>query len=136
MNREDKYKAIHAIKKLYDESINRDFSVETNSTGEDVFWETNKVGFVVKYDGYTLAFAKSTHKDKDCIRILCAIRTKTKIEEDGEKVSIRVEKKVKIIEYTMEFISIVEDALTYVDECKIYEIRDFVYIDMIKLLNK
>jgi len=134
MNKTDKQKACNAILKLFNESLNRDFSVSSDCQGEDIFWEANKLGHVVRYNGYTLAFAKCTKNENDCIRIMCAIRTKSKV-QDGDKEAIKVEKKVKIIERAIEFISVLEKTFSFIDECNVYEVRNFMYVDSIKILN-
>lgn len=134
MNKKDMYKARNAVLKLYNESLNRDFSVANDCPGEDVFWEANKSGYVVRYNGYTLAFAKCTKNEKDCIRIMCAIRTKMKV-QDGDKEAIKTEKKVKVIEHIIDFIRVLEDSLSFIDECNVYEVRNFMYVDSVKILN-
>lgn len=106
------------IVKLYEETLENDFSVELSEDSLDVLKKCEENKTLAEYDRCFFAFAKTKKDDEDFIRMIFAMREGTK--------------KVKNVERIVKLIKNVEDRLTYVNKCNIKYVEGFVYIDMLK----
>jgi len=108
------------IKKLFEEAINDKFTVEMELEPLEVIRAGEKKQKLVEYDGYFCTFAKTTLEGCKAIRMIFALREKTK--------------KVYNVGRITEVVENLEDIFVYIDKCEITNADNFIYLDAVKKL--
>lgn len=110
-----------AIKKLFDETLNGNFYLENSDSSLEFIRKCEKNDKLVEHNRTFWGFSKLKNDNGDelnSIRMVFALR------EDS--------KKVKNSSKIMELISELEEVLIELDDCQVYRIDGFMYLDTLK----
>ena len=113
-------KRIKVINKLVEETINGKFIVDLNLEPIEVIRMGEKEKKLIEHDGFFWTFAKTRFEKKKAIRMVFALREKTK--------------KVYNVGRITDLIAELENVFVYVDRCEITNSDNFIYLDVVKKL--